>query len=376
MVTPALIVACMVVYAAQMLLDPRGGGTGGWNLTPRFWVVGGDGFAWWRTVSYAFLHGGLLHLVGNMLFLWVFGRAVEDRMGRVGFTAFYLGGGAFAGLMHAWLEAGPAVGASGAIAAVTGAFLVLFPRTKIKVLWFFILISLVMAPAWFFIGLQIAWNLLAQATGTQGNVAVIAHLAGYAYGFTVAFVLLSVGVLKREPYDLFSITSHAKRRAEFRALNTQTPARGPAAAAARPPSRPVAERTEALAKARAAVSAELSLGRPEGAIGPYRELLERFGSVDGAATLSRTAQYQLATALYTTGEPTLALRAFGDFLEAYPRDPETPQIRILIGRLLAGEGRLDEARRELARAITEIRDPALASLARAELDTIGEGASS
>lgn len=376
MVTPALIAACMVVYAAQMLLDPRGGGSGGWALTPRFWVVGGDGFAWWRTVSYAFLHGGLLHLVGNMLFLWVFGRAVEDRMGRVGFTAFYLGGGAFAGLMHAWLEAGPAVGASGAIAAVTGAFLVLFPRTKIKVLWFFILISLVMAPAWFFIGLQIAWNLLAQATGTQGNVAVIAHLAGYAYGFTIAFVLLSVGALKREPYDLFTISRQAKRRAEFRALNSLAPARGPAAAAARTAPRPIAERTEAIAKARAAVSAELSVGRPEGAIGPYRALLERFGSVEGAATLSRNAQYQLAAALYSAGERAMALRAFGDFLEAYPRDPEMPQIRILIGRLLAGEGRLDEARRELARAITEIKDPALASLARAELDTIGEGTTS
>jgi len=359
-VTPTLIALCTAVYTAQLLLDPRAQ-AGQPDFTSRFWVVGGDQFALWRTVTSTFFHGGVIHLLGNMLFLWVFGRAVEDRMGRLAFAAFYLGGGAFSGLMHALFETAPAIGASGAIAAVTGAFLVLFPRTRIKVLWFFILISLVQAPAWFFIGLQIAWNLLAQATGRQGEVAVLAHLAGYAYGFLLAFILLTTGVLAREPYDLFTISRQAKRRRDFRAAASTAPARRPA------PRKPADERTEAIARARAAVSGPLSRGVAAEAVEPYRLLLDRFGRSPGAAVLSRNAQYQLGAHLYAEGPPDLALRVFTDFAETYAEDPDTPQIRILIARLLASQGRPEEARRALTAALESIDDPDLEALARDEL---------
>ena len=257
-VTPTLIVLCVAAFVVQRWMDS----TGDEGLfESRFWVFGGEGFAWYRTVTYAFLHGDFLHLAGNMLFLWVFGRPVEDRLGRVGFAALYLAGGVAAGLGHAWLERGPAIGASGAVSAVTGAFLVLFPRTRIRVLWFMIIISLMMAPAWFFIGLQIAWNILAGVSGTAGNVAVIAHLAGYAFGFVVAFVLLASGLIAKEPYDLFSISRQAKRRQEFRSAARLADRRGgPArpAGASRGSSAPDAaaaldERSEALARDRAAM---------------------------------------------------------------------------------------------------------------------------
>jgi membrane associated rhomboid family serine protease len=286
-VTPVLIAACGLVYIAQKLLD---GTQGPPRFTSRFWVGGPDGLDPLTLVTYQFLHGDLLHLLGNMLFLWVFGRAVEDKLGRLGFTAFYLLGGAFAGLMHALFEPAPAVGASGSISAVTGAFLVLFPRTRIKVLWFFILISFLQAPAWFFIGLQVAWNLLAQASGTAGNVAVLAHLSGYAYGFVVALTLLWTGVLSREPYDLFTISKQAKRRRAFRALNEQRPR--PAVTPTRR-GRAGEGVAEAIAAARAAVSREISAGKLGDAVEPYRLLIDRHGENASAVTLARNAQYRL-----------------------------------------------------------------------------------
>lgn len=366
MVTPALMAACGVAFIAQSVLD----GTGSNGLPPftsRFWVEGGGAVGVLRLFSYQFMHGDLLHLLGNMLFLWVFGRAVEDKLGRIGFTAFYLLGGAFAGLMHTLFEPMPAVGASGSISAVTGAFLVLFPRTRIKVLWFFILISFIQAPAWFFIGLQIAWNLLAQASGKAGNVAVLAHLAGYGYGFVIALVLLWAKVLSREPYDLFTISKQAKRRREFRALSTPHTVRPMPARRGRASDGV----TEAVAAARAAVSKEISAGRPAAAVEPYRLLIDRHGGNPPAVTLARNGQYQLALHLAGLDETALAIRALEDFARAYPSDPETPGMKVLLGRLLADAGEAERARVVLNDVKAESKDAGLRELADAELAGIG-----
>ncbi len=344
------------------------GGSGAAGFTPRFWVIGGEGFAWYRTLSYNFFHGDLFHLLGNMLFLWVFGRAVEDKLGRIGFTLFYLGGGVFAGLVHAVFTHSPAIGASGAISAVTGAFLVMFPRTRIKVLWFFLIISFMLVPAWFFIGLQIAWNLIATGTGRAGNVATLAHLGGYAFGFVTAITLLWIGVVPREPYDLFTIFRQAKRRQDILA----------ASRAQRKPARPVppeqAERVEALARARAAVSREISMGRPEAAIEPYRALIDEYGGSPGASTLSRNTQYQLGLQLFASGESRLAARALTDFIEAYPDDEESPAIGVLLGRLYASMGETERARAYLTEAAENLSDDRLVAIAREELEMLGSAA--
>ncbi len=349
------------------MLDTQSGhGLAG--FTPRFWVIGGQGFAWYRTLTYNFFHGDLMHLLGNMLFLWVFGRAVEDKLGRIGFLLFYLGGGVFAGLVHALFAHGPAIGASGAISAVTGAFLVMFPRTRIKVFWFFIIISLMLVPAWFFIGLQVAWNVIATGTGEAGNVATLAHLGGYAFGFGVSVVLLWLRVVPREPYDLFTISRQAKRRQEILAAGRVQ------MKPARPVSPEQARRAEALAKARAAVSTELSAGRPEDAIAPYRELLERYGESPEAATLSRNAQYQLGLQLCASGENSMAIRALSDFIRAYPDDDETPAIRVLLARLYASAGEIDRARAFLTEAAEQLTDERLAAIAREELAALNAAA--
>ena len=144
-----------------------------------------------------FLHGGWLHLGGNMLFLWVFGNNIEDRLGRLRFAAFYLGCGYVATYAYAVLNVGSQetlVGASGAIAGVLGAYLVRFPRTKITSLVPFLLFLPVRLPAWLVLGMWfvIQW-LYAQGTGVaaQADVAYVAHVAGFAAGFALA--LLGLG---------------------------------------------------------------------------------------------------------------------------------------------------------------------------------------
>ena len=136
-------------------------------------------------VSSMFVHGGLFHLLGNMLYLWVFGDNVEDAMGHVRFALFYLICGAAAGLAHALAEPSsqvPLVGASGAIAGVLGAYLVLYPNARVQVFVFFIIIiTTVWVPASLVLGFWFLLQIL--SLGSDGPVAFAAHISGFALGW-------------------------------------------------------------------------------------------------------------------------------------------------------------------------------------------------
>jgi membrane associated rhomboid family serine protease len=143
---------------------------------------------WITPFTAMFMHGGLLHLGGNMLFLWIFGNNIEDSMGPVRFVAFYILGGLAAFGVQTLVnanEAVPTLGASGAIAAVLGAYLLLYPRAKVLTVIFIIFFfTLVEIPALFVLGF---WFLLQlwDATNSQpggGGVAYFAHIGGFAFG--------------------------------------------------------------------------------------------------------------------------------------------------------------------------------------------------
>jgi len=141
-------------------------------------------------ITSLFLHGGWLHLIVNMWYLWIFGDNVEDRMGHGRFLFFYLLGGIAANLSHIALNLGstiPSIGASGAIAAVLGAYLVLFPRARIITivpLFFIFAIRLpaaVVLGAWFVLQLFSGLGSLG-VRGTAGGIAYWAHIGGFAFG--------------------------------------------------------------------------------------------------------------------------------------------------------------------------------------------------
>jgi rhomboid family protein len=155
-----------------------------------------------------FLHGGWLHLAGNMLFLWIFGNNVEDRLGRISFVMLYvLGGLAATGLQVAFVpnSAVPNVGASGAIAAILGAYLILFPSARIHTLVIFFFITFLELPASFVL---LAWFVLQLFSGvgemgTQvgGGVAFWAHVGGFVFGMAVTWLFFrSRG--RRQPDEL------------------------------------------------------------------------------------------------------------------------------------------------------------------------------
>ena len=135
-----------------------------------------------------FLHGGLLHIAGNMLFLWVFGNNIEDRMGPILYPIFYLVSGVVATLAHVAVQPNstvPLIGASGAVAGVMGAYLVLFPRVKIRTVFIVFLILIRDIPAMW---LLIAWFALQFFTGNDSGVAWVAHVGGFVFGALVALL--------------------------------------------------------------------------------------------------------------------------------------------------------------------------------------------
>ena len=147
--------------------------------------------------SSMFLHAGLLHIGGNMLFLFIFGDNVEDSMGHFRYLFFYILVGLLSNLAHVYanpLSQVPSLGASGAISGVLGAYIFLYPRAKVSTLIFLIFFFWVLeVPAWFFLGLwfllQIASGMNTAAGNSSGGVAWWAHIGGFVSGFILVLFL-------------------------------------------------------------------------------------------------------------------------------------------------------------------------------------------
>jgi len=195
-VTGSLIAACVLVFLWQLSLGSAGEAAFyGYGMIPARLLgdaelpAGIPSVAPNATVfTSMFLHGGLLHLGGNMLFLWIFGDNVEDSMGHLRYLVFYLVCGVVAALAQAWVEPNstvPIVGASGAISGVLGAYILLHPQATVRTLVFFgFFVTIVHIPAMLVLGLWFAMQFLSAAitpTG-EGGVAFWAHVGGFVAG--------------------------------------------------------------------------------------------------------------------------------------------------------------------------------------------------
>ena len=152
----------------------------------------------WPVLTAMFVHAGWIHLLGNMLFLYIFGNNVEDVLGRLHFLAFYVVGGAASTYAFAWANptaTGPLVGASGAIAAVLGAYVYLFPRAKVTMLVPFLWFLPMRVPAWLVLGSWFVMQLpeFQKTIGVAGStdVAYFAHVSGFVLG--LLYVALVIG---------------------------------------------------------------------------------------------------------------------------------------------------------------------------------------
>ncbi|WP_415182789.1 rhomboid family intramembrane serine protease [Phaeovulum sp.] len=184
-VTWALITLNVVVFG---LTVPWGGHPGTlWEYWALYPAAVTHGVYLHGLVTHMFLHAGLLHLAGNMLFLWIFGDNLEEHLGHLGFGAFYLLGGLAAAFAQIAADPGsgvPMVGASGAIAAVMGGYLLLFPRARVDVLFIFIIFFRIFpVPAWLVLGVWLGIQVLNGSTaGITDGVAYWAHAGGFGAG--------------------------------------------------------------------------------------------------------------------------------------------------------------------------------------------------
>lgn len=172
---------------------------------------------YWTILIAMFMHGGFMHLFGNLLFLWIFGDNVEHRFGSVPFLLFYLLSGVVATLVQVLLEPGgvvPNLGASGAISGVLGAYLVLFPRNRVFAFFFFTIISIPAVLAiglWFVMQLIDGWGAIMMSEATVGGVAYGAHIGGFLAGVAMALVLRQM-IREERPHAFSRHAEHVSRR--------------------------------------------------------------------------------------------------------------------------------------------------------------------
>ena len=202
-VTTGLLALCILVFIYQLTLPHRAEeiliftfGTipaalfGLVELQPEIVKLPAYG----TLISSMFLHSSLMHIIGNLLFLWVLGDNVEDNMGHGRYLIFYLICGIVAGLAHAISDprsAVPMIGASGAISGVIGAYLMLHPRAPIKVLVWFIIVWL---PAWLVLGFWVGYQFLSIAMTSGGGIAWWAHIGGFLAGAGLIIFMRREGV--------------------------------------------------------------------------------------------------------------------------------------------------------------------------------------
>lgn len=162
----------------------------------------------WTPITSMFLHGGWGHLLGNLLFFWVFGNNIEDSMGRFRFLVFYLLCGLIAAGTHVFLDPGspvPTVGASGAISGVLGAYLILYPRIRVRMLfWFLLFIRVIRVPAWAVLLWWFFWQVIAGLPQlmtlnreVSGGVAVWAHIGGFIAGVVLVKLFVNEDLHRR-----------------------------------------------------------------------------------------------------------------------------------------------------------------------------------
>lgn len=207
-VTISLIVANITIYILQMMSPSDPGKVAlAYGAIPHFLLT-------FKTVqpvhpfltvfSSMFMHGGLLHLGTNMLYLWIFGNNIEDKLGYVKFILFYLLCGVAAAYAHALfnpVSVMPMIGASGAVAGILGAYVLLFPHARVYTLVFLIFfVQVVRLPAVFVIGfwilIQVINGVISNGTATQGGIAWFAHISGFVFGI----LMISFLIKKASPY--------------------------------------------------------------------------------------------------------------------------------------------------------------------------------
>ncbi|MHC4506651.1 MAG: rhomboid family intramembrane serine protease [Planctomycetota bacterium] len=341
--------------------------TADWVFRRFAFVPGQWGWGNWYTVfTSMFLHGDFWHVGGNMLFLYIVGDNIEDKLGHFLYPAVYLACGLGAAALH--LAADPAslrptVGASGAISGVLAMYAIFFPRVPVKFVYFIFFgfvwygtfrLSAIWAVGYWIVEQLLLGSISSMTASPVSNVAYWAHVGGFVMGFGMVLALRAAGVLTAKDYALWAWIRHPYA------------ARSPSRAEPWTPSiaRQVADSSgESL---RSAVSQALDLGDTVGAVRIYQGL-ERS---EPGAVLSSRDQSRLAEAAFRVGESETALEAYQRLLRTYPDHPARFDVAFNIAWLGARAGRTQQAKSLFSDLAVKHTDPAVRARARREADRL------
>jgi tetratricopeptide (TPR) repeat protein len=304
--------------------------------------------------------------------LYLFGNNVNDKLGHIGYLGFYLAGGLFAGIGHTILHADPVLGASGAVAAVTGAYLVLFPRTLITVLYWFLIISTMEVQALYFIIFKlIVWDNLIEPKFSPAAIAYSAHLAGYAFGIAAMLVVLATGLIAGSTFDLLAMLKRWNLRRRYRdvvssgynpftgrTMTKQIKAKEIKKTAAQ---QKLEEKTKQLRNEIASRIAQRNLAAAAEA---YLELVE----LDSEQILPRQYLLDIANQLASENKHAESAQAYEKFLTHYSKYEYVEQVQLMLGILYSRYLHQTElAIKHLTAAAEKLTDPGQLKMCNDEL---------
>jgi membrane associated rhomboid family serine protease len=332
----------------------------------------------WQFVSYAFLHGSFyldftsfLHIIGNMFFLYLFGSNVNDKLGHVGYLCLYLAGAVFSAVGHTLVSTNPVLGASGAVATVTGAYLVLFPQTLITVFyWFFYFIDTINISALYFIGFKlIFWDNVVERS--IPNVAYDAHLSGYSFGILAMLVMLAAGLIGSSRFDLWAMIKRWNQRRRYRDVVSSgyDPFAG-RVTAKRIMVKEVKEtaaqqqREEKIKQLRNEIASRMLQHNLSAAAEVYLELIE----LDSEQLLPRQYLLDIANQLASESKHAESARTYEKFLTHYSNYEYVEQVELMLGILYSRYlHKPESAIKHLQAAAQKLSDPGQVKMCNDEL---------
>ncbi len=314
-----------------------------------------------------------MHIIGNMFFLYLFGNNVNDKLGNIGYLCFYLAGAVFSGIGHSVLNPSsviPTLGASGAVATVTGAYLVLFPQALISVFyWFFFIIGTLEIPALYFIGIKMILidNVITQRTA---YVAYDAHLAGYTFGIAAILGMLATGLISTSNFDLWAMLKRWNRRRQYRdavsggydPFTGRTETRRIKVKEVKSPAEQ--QKDEKSQELRNEISKRMLERNLPAAAALYLELMNH----DSEQLLPRQHLLDIANQLAGDNKPAESARAYEQFLTHYGNYEYAEQVELMLGILYCRYlNQPKQAIKYLEAAAKKLADPGQLKMCKDEL---------
>ncbi|MCJ7675310.1 MAG: rhomboid family intramembrane serine protease [Sedimentisphaerales bacterium] len=323
--------------------------------------------------QYAFLHYDPLHIIFNMFFLYLFGNNVNDKLGHAWYLCFYIAAAIFSGAGHTALHFSsriPTLGASGAVAAIIGAYLALFPQALITVIYWFIFIGTIEVPALYFIAFKLILidNILARGAG---NIAYDAHLAGYAFGIAAALLVLATGLVTGSSYDLWAMIQRWNKRRRYRDVvaGGYDPFTGQTARKgiwAKEVSKTPAHRQleQKISDLRNEIAGRIAQRNLPAAAELYLELTK----LDSSQVLPRQHLLDIANQLASDKRAAESAQAYEQFLNHYSSYEYAEQVELMLGILYSRYlDKPQQAVKHLQAAAEKLTDPGQLKMCKDEL---------